>query len=91
MLASLLSIFLGLFPIFMFAIRKKSAVNWADYMRSRYGAYGNPYGNPYNNPYNGGGNSAENAQTPFEDFEKKKEEPFKDFEDKNKQDPFDEF
>ena len=76
MLASLLSIFLGLFPIFVFVIRNKPAVNWADYMRSRYGAYGNPYGNQYNNPYNNGGyngaNGAPNGQTPFEDFEKKK-------------------
>ena len=91
MLASLISIFLGLFPIFVFVIRNKSAVNWADYMRSRYGAYGNPYGNPYNNPYNNQGNGAPNGQSPFSDFEKKKEEPFKDFEDKNKKDPFDEF
>ena len=91
MLAGLLSIFLGLFPIFVFVIRKKSAINYADYMRSRYGAYGNPYGNPYNNPYNNGGYNGGSAQTPFEDFEKKKEEPFKDFEEKNKKDPFDEF
>lgn len=93
MLASLLSIFLGLFPIFMFAIRNKSAVNWEDYMRSRYSAYGNPYGNPYSNPYNNGGYNGANSQTPFEDFEDKKnkqpEEPFKDFD--NKKDPFDEF
>lgn len=91
MLAGLLSIFLGLFPIFVFVIRNRSAISWADYMRSRYGAYGNPYGNPYNNPYNNGGHREPNGQTPFEDFEKKKEEPFKDFEEKNKKDPFDEF
>ncbi len=90
MLASLLSIFLGLFPIFVFVIRNKPAINYADYMRSRYQRY-NPYGNPYNNPYGNGGYNGANSQTPFEDFEKKKEEPFKDFEDNNKKDPFDEF
>ena len=94
MLAGLLSIFLGLFPIFVFVIRNKPAINYADYMRERYQRY-NPYNNPYNNPQNNGGYNGSSAQTPFEDFEDKKnkttEEPFKDFEEKNKKDPFDEF
>lgn len=97
MLAGLLSVFLGLFPIFVFVIRNKSAIDYAEYMRARYQRY-NPYGNPYNNPYNNqqnnGGYNGASAQAPFEDFEDKKnkvpEEPFKDFEDKKK-DPFDEF
>lgn len=94
MLASLLSVFLGLFPIFVFVIRNKPAINYADYMRSRYQNF-NPNNNPYNNPYNNGNNGygAPSGQTPFEDFEDKKnkkpEEPFKDFD--NKKDPFDEF
>lgn len=94
MLASLLSIFLGLFPIFVFVIRNKPAINYSDYMRSRYEAYRSRYSNPYNNPYNNdannGGYGSPSEPKPFEDFDKKKEEPFKDFED-NKKGPFDEF
>ena len=86
MLASLLSIFLGLFPIFIFVIRNKPAINYADYMRARYQRFA-----PFNNGNDGYG--APSGQTPFEDFEDKKnkrpEEPFKDF--NNKKDPFDEF
>lgn len=80
-LAMILSI-LGLFGIFTFIIRKKEPVNYADYLRSRYGSYGgygNPYGsngyrnpynnysgNPYNNPY-GNGRQAP-PKSPFEEF-----------------------
>ncbi len=103
MLASLLSIFLGLFPIFMFVIRKKNPIDYNAYLRARYGAYQNPYGNPYGgygSPYGtqGGYSRPQEPSSPFEDFEDKKnkkpKEPFEEFEDKkNKKpkDPFEEF
>ncbi len=102
MLASLLSIFLGLFPIFMFVIRKKNPIDYNAYLRARYGAYQNPYGNPYGgygNPYGtqGGYSRPQEPESPFEDFEDKKnkkpKEPFGEFEDKKNKpkDPFDEF
>ncbi len=103
MLASLLSIFLGLFPIFMFVIRKKNPIDYNAYLRARYGAYQNPYGNPYSgygSPYGtqGGYSRPQEPDSPFEEFDKKKnkkpEEPFEEFEEnKNKKpkDPFEEF
>ncbi len=56
MLASLLSIFFGLFPVFVFVIRNKKPIDYNEYLRSRYGHYANPYGygggyGPYGNPY----------------------------------------
>ncbi len=107
MLASLLSIFFGLFPIFVFVIRNKQPIDYNQYLRARYGAYRNPYGNPYGNPYSGGygnpygtqgGASApKEPESPFEDFEDKKNkkprDPFEEFDDKKakNKDPFDEF
>ena len=106
MLASLLSIFFGLFPIFVFVIRNKQPIDYNQYLRARYGAYHNPYGNPYGgygagygNPYGaqGGAEKSQEPKSPFEDFEDKKnkkpEDPFEEFADKKSKnkDPFDEF
>ena len=95
MLAAILSIFLGLFPIFVFIIRNKPAVNYSEYMRARYEAYRNSYNNTYNTTYNNPQNNPygnvnnqpnPNAQkeSPFEEFEDKKEtqEPFSEFDKK---------
>ena len=88
-LASILSIFIGLFPVLVFVIRNKKAIDFNEYIRSRYGArYGapyntyNPYGNPYN-PYgqNGGQNQASGSQDPYANF--KPEEPFSEFNNDN--------
>ena len=71
--------FFGLFPIFVFAIRKKAPIDYASYMRARYTVYTN---NP-NNYYN-----YSNQQSPFEEYpnqENKKtkyEDPFEEFSDK---------
>lgn len=87
-LASILSLF-GLDAIFIFLIRNKKPVKYADYLRSRYQKY-NSYGpyNPYGqNPYaNQSYNRPSEPATPFEQFQnpkdKKPEEPFSDFSDK---------
>lgn len=81
-LASILSIFLPLFGIFVFAIRKKEPVNFVEYMRSRYARFNGRYANPNNNQYNG-----QNANdNPFSDFDKTKDkkddDPFSDFPDR---------
>ena len=85
-LASMLSFF-GLFGIFAFVVRKKQAVNFNEYMRSRYyGNYGNPYGNQYNNQGPNGFNNGQNYYSrPSNDS------PFSEFEEKNAEDPFAEF
>ena len=100
-LASILSFF-GLFPIFVFVIRNKKEINYAEYMRSRYQAhysvYGNPYGNPYGappqnqgNPY---GNQPRQPEHPFSEFAERGEvdpgNPFKEFSDKANE-PFSEY
>ena len=101
MLVSLLSIFLGLFPIFAFVIRKKNPVDFNEYMRSRYGAYQNPYRNPYGNPYgnnygnnygNGYGSSYGAPSRPS--IPQEPDSPFEEFEDKKNRkpkEPFEEF
>ena len=59
---------ISLFAPFVFAIRKKPAVDYASYARSRYQAYGNPYANPYEQNQN---TQSQNTQNPFEDFDNK--------------------
>lgn len=94
-LASVLSILLGLFAPFVFAIRKKEPVDYMEYIRSRYNYY-NPYGpyggpGPYGrgNPYGPYGNNvhAQPPEHPFEEFAEKGEvdpgDPFGEFSDKN--------
>lgn len=81
-LASVLSFF-GLFAPFIFAIRKKPAINYAEYMRSRNQYYygngynGQNYQNNYNNTYNNGyaQQSSSSNEDPFSEFE---DEPFDD-------------
>ena len=86
-IASVLSVF-GFFGPFVFAVRNRKAVNYAEYMRNRY-YYNNPYGpNPY------GGNDAQRdyrPQEPFSEYDKDKKEnddddsdPFSEFNNKNK-------
>ena len=94
-LASLLTIFLGLFAPFVFVIRKKEPVNYMEYLRSRYNynPYSNPYGNPYNNPnsynnpYNNGQSAPKRTEHPFSEFAEKDEvdpgNPFSEFSDKD--------
>ena len=93
---SILCIFLNLFPIFVFVIRKKNPIDFNEYMRARFGSYARPYGNPYGNPYNQngqnpssqggyGGASQSRPDNPFEEFagkgEKKPDDPFEEFKD----------
>ena len=84
-LATVLSV-LGFFPIMVFVIRKKNAVSFSEYMRSRYYGHGfNRYGGSFTNGNNYGATSG-NAQTNV----KEPESPFEEFEKDNQQDdPFD--
>ncbi len=84
-LATVLSV-LGFFPIMAFIIRKNKAINYNEYMRSRYYGHGfNPYGgsSTHTNNYGAtGGNASSQVKEP--------ESPFEEFENSNKQDdPFD--
>lgn len=98
-LASVLCIFFGLFPFFMFAIRNKEPIDYNEYLKARYQRYGNPYGspygNPYDNPYNQGGQNGygghvdpQKPKNPFEDFasedEKEPKSPFSEFDNDDK-------
>lgn len=72
--------------IIVFALRKKQAVNFEEYMRKKredfirqqqqygYGPYGNPYQNPYANPY-GQQPPPEREDSPFSDFSNGRENP----------------
>ncbi len=71
---------LDLFGIFVFAVRKKNPVNYAEYIRNRGYYNASQYNNQNTNQYGG---QANNGQT-------KIDEPFSDFEDSN-DDPFNEF
>lgn len=106
MLASLLSIFVGLFPVFVFVIRNKKPIDYNAYLRSRYGGYYNRYsggyGNPYSNPYQQP-TQPRQPESPFGDFENgssssnangRPSEPFGEFtgsKEKKKEEPFSEF
>ena len=90
---AILSILLGLFPIFIFISRKNELVNYEDYLRARYNynpynPYNNP-NNPYNNPYSnfnnqeGGASNQKGDSSPFSEFDDKKDSPFTEFDDKN--------
>lgn len=103
LLAAILSIFLGLFPVFMFVIRHKEPVNYREYVNSRQNYYGpryyggmhgqNPYGNgnPYgnNNPY--GNPHANPYGQPNQNSNDKSSEPFGEFNEKDDSEPFPEF
>ncbi len=86
----ILSVF-GFFPFTAFAIRNKKAVNYAEYMKSKYQAFygnqnaGNSFGSPFDNF---GSENKGNNRTPFSGFDNgdnsgekpnEKEEPFDDF------------
>ena len=93
-LASILSIFIGLFPILVFIIRKKKAIDFNEYVRSAYGArYGAPYNpynsyNPYNNPYGQRGGQQDQGKTWGGDSSGRPEEPYANF---KPEEPFSEF
>ncbi len=84
---------LGLFPIFVFVIRKNKAINFNEYMRNRY-YYNNPYGaNPYANntqpprvedPFDEYADKNGNSSEPFNEYTNKSDDPFEEFSDKNK-------
>ena len=84
-LAFIMSIFFGLTGIFIFIIRKKDPINYNDFLRSRYQAYG-PYGyyygpRPPHGPYGQNPNANRPVDKgPFEDYanpnERTPEEPF---------------
>ncbi|MBQ8196560.1 MAG: hypothetical protein IJZ73_00680 [Clostridia bacterium] len=75
LLFGLLSVFLNIFPIMVFIIRNKKAVDYNEYMRQRYNTYyggmnnqnyngqngGNYYGGGYYGGYNGGANNGQNG------------------------------
>jgi hypothetical protein len=98
-LATILSM-IGFFGPFVFAIRNRKAINYAEYMRARYNMYGNPYANPYGNPYGNQGGVEPNEKTqtppehPFSEFAERGEtdpgDPFAEFSSKEKE-PFTEF
>jgi len=98
--AFLFSIF-GLFPIFVFAFRKKDPINYEEFVKARYGDYMARRGQYYNDPFmdgqggqNGYNEPNSRNQDPFGEFENSKSqsnsEPFSEY-DKKEQDPFEEF
>ena len=93
-LAAVLS-FLGLFPIFVFAIRNKNEVDFREYIRRRfYGAGFTPYGRNGFQGGNGGtsdGNDANGKDEPFGEYSNRPDEPFGEFSDDKKDDGKDDF
>ncbi len=88
-LATILCIWLGIFPIFAFIIRNRKPINYNDYLRERYNhMYNNPYGpnSPYNNPY-----ATNNPNDPRYNQPRQPESPFEEFADKKETDPGDPF
>lgn len=89
-MAAILSFF-GLFPIFVFVVRKNNPVNYQEWVRARYQAFfarQNPYGNPYGNPFNpNGANGTQNG----DQQSASKGEPFSEYDKKESTDPFEEF
>lgn len=79
-LGAVLSAF-GLFPIMVFIVRKRKAVIFTEYMRTRY-YYGNQYGpNEYSAPQQ----RINSPESPFDEFSgktNKPEDPFEEFNDK---------
>lgn len=98
-LASILSIFVGLFPIFVFVIRNKDAVDFNDYLRARYNMYyGNPYANNPNaqngyNPYNQYNQYNQNNQSQGYANQERPERPFENYSNPNTKppEPFEDF
>lgn len=89
-LASVLSFF-GLFPIMVFVIRDKEAVDFNEYIRNRfYGAGYTPYGNGGNGQNDGRGQpyygNGDGKNEPFDEFSDRPEDPFSEFDDKKNND-----
>ena len=82
---------LGLFGPFVFAIRNKKEVNFAEYIRRRFYSAGYPPYGPYG-PYGGRQDTPNAGATgePFGDTSEKKDDPFGEFSDKPDE-PFGEF
>lgn len=84
-----ISLPVSLFGIFVFVIRNRKPINYADYIRSKqqgfYNSYGNPYQNTYNqNPYGQGQTSTRRpVEEPFSEFGGDKDDPFNEFSRKN--------
>ena len=78
LLATILSVF-GLFGLFVFIIRKRSPVDFNEFMSARYQSYG-MYGNHYQN-YNV---RHTGSKSPFEEFEDSSDEPFAEFDEDDK-------
>ncbi len=94
-LFTVLSIVLGIFAPFVFAIRNRESIDYSEYLRSRYNAWyanANPYGGQAN-PY--GGQASQSSQqtppNPFSEFAGKDEvdpgDPFDNFNGKPKEQP----
>ena len=99
LLASILSIFAGLFPIFVFVVRKNQPKNYAEYLREKYNERmkNNPYGpygpfgpqGPYaqQNPYQNNA-SGQSENDPFKEYQQKKPtdpgDPFAEFDNDDK-------
>ncbi len=78
---------LGVFGPFVFAVRNKEPMEYIDYLRSHYQAYG-PYGNPY------GGQGGYYGNPYAQQRPKQPEHPFKEYAERGEVDPgdpFDEF
>lgn len=89
-----ISLPVSLFGIFVFVIRNRKPINYADYIRSKqqgfYNTYGNPYQNSYNqnpynqNPYGQSQNSTKRpVEEPFSEFGGDNNDPFSEFNRKN--------
>ncbi len=72
--------FFGLFPFFVFAIRKNRPMDYASYIKNKYQSYYNGY-----NPHSG---YSQNQTSPFDEYpnkeNRKNEDPFEEFSDKNR-------
>lgn len=89
MLATILSVLLGLFPVFVFVVRNKKEIDYQEYLRKKHAYYRNPYGAYGPGPY--GQNP--NGQNPYgqNPYQNRTDNPFGEFNDARKVDPFDEF
>lgn len=101
MMLSFLALFVSVsFPIAVFALRNRTPVNYADYVKKRqeayYRRYGNPYGgNPYGNP-SSRNPYGQNGRSPYGGgaYGSKSDDPFAEYGGKGEQsegEPFAEF
>lgn len=81
-LVSVICSLIGLFPVFIFIIRKKSPIDYNEFVRRRVEQYRNPYGpDPYGNNSSQNRSKPSEPDDPFSDFDKKdsNDDPFSDF------------